>query len=445
MFLFPADPQLNDFSHARVDPAIVDSSYLSRRVLGIDNVGLKQIGKGFVYFRGAQTKTKLKSVDADMVLFDEYDEIPEQAISLAEKRLGHSLLKMKRYASTPTIPDTGIDHLYEKSDKRAWHLKCSHCNEWQPLNFADNVDLKSADVICRKCKQPLDRLTRGEWVPEHPGRAMHGYHINKLFCARTDVKELIENSFKTRSFEIQEFYNSDLGEAYIVPGGRLTDDVIDSCVDNYHMPGTSERCTMGVDIGKDINVRISKHKGDIKHAVYIGTVKEFEQLDVLMNQYDVSMCVVDALPETRKATEFCARFPGRAFRCYYWSSDTSRSEYFAKDEDDQKVTANRTVACDYMVNRLRIRTNRLPRNIKDIPHYYDQMKAPARIFKKDERGNEYAMYVEGNKADHYFHAEVYDEIAYNIILKILEEHSQSSGEIFTAEEEGIEPVTIGAY
>lgn len=446
LFLFPADPQLNDFSHGRVDPAILDSPYLSKRVAGIDNVGLKQIGRGFVYFRGAQIKRKIRSIDADMILFDEYDEMPEEATSLGEKRLGHSLLRYRRYVSTPTIPDSGINHLYEESDQRRWHLKCGHCGEWQFLKFPDNVDMKSAEVICRKCHQPIDRLQEGEWVAEHPDRPVHGYHINKLFCGRTDIRELINNSFKTRSFELQEFFNSDLGEAYVVEGGRLSDDLLMACADDYSMPSTEDRCTMGVDIGKKINVRVSKHRGYIKQAVYIGTVNEFEELDILMRQYDVSMAVVDALPETRKSAEFCSRWPGRAFRCYYWPSDTNRNEYFVHDVEDQKITVNRTMACDYMVDRFRERTNRLPKNIKDVKDYFDHLKAPARIYKKDEKGVEYAFYSEGNKPDHYFHAEVYDEIACNLVREIIEEHEAAHAvEIVTQDDIGLEAVTIGDY
>ncbi len=96
-----------------------------------------------------------------------------------------------------------------------------------------------------------------------------------------------------------------------------------------------------------------------------------------------------------------------------------------------------------MVNRLKNRTNRLPSNIRNIEHYFEHMKAPARLYKKDEKGNEYAIFVEGNKPDHYFHAEVYDEIAVNIIKQILEDNSQGQEEIITQEEVGIERVEIG--
>lgn len=444
MFLFPADAQLYDFSHSRIGPSIQDSPYLSDRVRGVDNVGLKQIGRGFVYFRGMQSNTKVKSVDADLLLFDEYDEMPEQQIVLAQKRVGHSRLKFKRYASTPTVPEMGIDALYEASDRRRWHIKCEHCGLWQPLTFDANVDLKTATIVCSKCRQPVDRLQRGEWVAEFPSRSVHGYHISKLFCARTAISELVDNSLKTRAFEVQEFYNSDLGEAYVVSGGRMTDEMLTACIDDYLMPGTGTRTTMGVDIGKDINVRISEHRANgIKTAAYIGTVKEFEDLDILMAQYDVSMCVVDAQPEVRKSMEFCSRWPGRAFRCYYLPSDTGRGEYFEYDIDDQKITANRTVAGDTMTNRFKQRTNRIPKNARDIPGYFDQMKAPVRMYKKDDRGTEYAIYVEGNKADHYFHAEVYDEIAFNMIDKIIRNSNVPIVEISTAEEAGIERVEIG--
>jgi len=86
LYVFPAIAQVSDFVRARVDPAIEESAYLAARVRPVkgvltssskfaDNVGLKRVGKGYLYFRGSNASAGLKSVDADIVVYDEVDEL----------------------------------------------------------------------------------------------------------------------------------------------------------------------------------------------------------------------------------------------------------------------------------------------------------------------------------------------------------------------------------
>jgi len=58
---------------------------------------------------------------------------------------------------------------------------------------------------------------------------------------------------------------------------------------------------MGVDQGKDLHVVIGKRGWDKSRMVHLGVYKDWEDLDRLMKSFNVSRCVVDALPETRTA------------------------------------------------------------------------------------------------------------------------------------------------
>src|SRR5207237_36096 len=130
MYVFPAKEQLGDFTRARIDSAIAESAYLQARVGAAaddsgartgrptDNVGLKRIGRGHLYFRGSNAKGGLISVDADLVIYDEVDRLKTGTLSLGAKRLGSSQLAWQRYLSTPLYPETGIDALWLKSDRR---------------------------------------------------------------------------------------------------------------------------------------------------------------------------------------------------------------------------------------------------------------------------------------------------------------------------------------
>jgi hypothetical protein len=415
----PADPELGSFVHGRVNPAIADCEYLLSKLTATDNVGLKKIGRGFIYFRGSRKPHKLKTIDSDCMLYDELDELTEGTIARGEKRLGHSTLKWQRAVSTPTYPEEGIDKLYQESNQMQWFIPCQHCGLKQTLTFEHNVDIETEKVICRGCKKEIDRLGDGEWVATYPERPIHGYHINKLFCAFTDIHKLIENSQSIAQFEIQEFYNSDLGLPYAAKGNRMAKSDLRACVDpSYQAPTPADHCTMGVDVGTVLNVKISELQDGKRRAVHICALNTFEELDELMENYNVDICVIDANPETRKAKEFQSRFLGRVYLAYYWPSDDKRKELLEIAEDEEEgadvVKINRTQAGDYIVGEYQHRRVILPSNAEYIPQFFTQMVAPLRVVEKGPDGNEVAKYKEFGKPDHYFHADIYDFIANKI-------------------------------
>ena len=118
--------------------------------------------------------------------------------------------------------------------------------------------------------------------------------------------------------------------------------------------------------------------------------------------------------------------------------DYQEGEYYKLDREKMTVEAHRTMACDYMVNSLATRRCRLPENIKDLrPEYYKQLKIPIRVLEKDAKGTEYATYISTNPADHYFHAEVYDELASHIAKGLM----VSPGDISSS---GVKRVSVGS-
>jgi hypothetical protein len=429
LYVFPAKEQVGDFSRARVDTAVEESAYLQGRVQpekGIhpigkptDNVGLKRVGNGYIYFRGSNAEAGLISVDADLVIYDEVDRLKPATMSLGKKRLGSSLLGWQRYVSTPKYPETGVDLLWLRSDRRRYHLRCEHCGERQPLSFPDNVR-EDGEVICRRCHGGLNRLAPGEWVPENPGAELRGYHMTKLLSPRADIRALARLGYAigrrdvTDPSEIQEFWNQDLGLPHAPEGGQLSRAEIEACRAEYSLDEWAPRgCTMGVDIGAKLHVRVNAPgpEGKIR-AVFIGTVLSFEELDGLMAQYDVSCCVVDAEPEHHSARNFANRFAGRVWLCHYPNTATwPHQEAAVWDEEERTVSAHRTLTLDATFARVRERRIEYPREVLALPEFAEHMMAPIRVIEKDKAGNLVAKYVEGSRPDHYAHAENYAYIA----------------------------------
>ena len=216
LYVFPTDEIVSDFSSARIGPAIEASPYLEgvvveggaaevdgRRPRGADRVTLKRVRDRFIYLRGGQVKPdgrahQLKTIDADVLVLDELDEMDPRAPSIAVKRLGHSLIAEERWISTPTYSGLGIHVAWLLSDMREWFVRCGSCGKRQMLSIAsvvvewdeigrpvswnnDGVSIPQGGIeisrpiaACQKCGKKLDRLCPSMRGGQVPGRVAPG-------------------------------------------------------------------------------------------------------------------------------------------------------------------------------------------------------------------------------------------------------------------------------
>lgn len=459
LYVFPTDVHVSDFSTARIGPAIEASPYLEsiisseagpdgesgagtpaggrqRRRRGSDRVTLKRIRNRFIYLRGGQVKVdgrapQLKSIDADALYLDEVDEIDPRAISLARQRLGHSKLKLKRDASTPTYANIGVHALWQETDQREWFIRCGRCGRWQFLTIKHVVqewDLLERPVAwhgapdkawaaCERCGGRLDHRAAGQWVARYPGREIHGYHLTKLFSPMARLLDIVRALQETDESKRKETVNQDLGEPYSPRGGRLTDEQLDACRREYgHGPAPGEKTYAGIDVGKLINVVIrgSRHPetGEIPQR-WAGEVEHEADVVRELRRWNVTRCVMDALPETRMARNVQAAMPpGVVWLAYYTDGGNvaKKPEPISWDEEDGTVTMDRTRTLDDMVADFVDKTRTLPAYARDVPDYYAHMKASVRVMEKTARGDKVARYIH-TEPDHYAHAENYARAA----------------------------------
>src|SRR5256712_9629102 len=90
MYFFPTRTDVLEFSKSRVSPLLMDNPFLLKLMKDTDTAGLKRIGDAHLYLRGMQSTVGMKSVPADMIVFDELDEATPDAKALARERHGHS-------------------------------------------------------------------------------------------------------------------------------------------------------------------------------------------------------------------------------------------------------------------------------------------------------------------------------------------------------------------
>ena len=307
LFCHPSQTQLNDFSHERIDEAILFSDHLREKVNGINNVGLKSVAGTFLYFRGMQNLNQIISIAADFAFLDERDQMIQSRIPIVKKRLGNSTYKHLIEVSTPTFPDYGISERFKESDGREWFIRCASCGRRQNLTMDQNLfptkDEKGFYFGCSKCKKTIDHSMSGEWVPARPGRDLRGYHISKLMSPTSTAKELKDSEKEDKAVH----FNFDLGLPYAREGGKTGPEMLNAIRGDHESTQTTTKGILGIDVGNKLNCVLGIPGKVLDFAEY----DDFEDLDGLMRSGDVFACVIDALPETRKAKEFAQRWAGK--------------------------------------------------------------------------------------------------------------------------------------
>lgn len=418
LYVLPGFEDAYNFSDARVATAIRRSAHLRSRVRSTDNKGLKQIGDGFVYFRGSGSEQQALSVPADVLVLDEFDRLDRRQVPMFLRRLSApTSMKLLRAFSTPTFPEHGIHARWLATDRRRWLVRCRRCRAEAPLGWEAGedhfVDEERAALVCLRCGARLSReaVAAGRWVAERPEEVRRGYHISKLVVPGEDIAELVANHRITDEESTQVHFNFDLGVPYAPRGGSLSRDLILACGrEDLHLPDRYEGpdwVTAGVDVGKVLHVRISRwSEQGLALPLFIGTVEGFEELAGLWRRYNVNFGLVDERPEERKAREFVEAFPGRCM-LVRWSSDEQRDP-LVEDRERGLVIARRSAACDRLVEAIETQRRLLPR---DLPRdYLSHMTAVHRVIEETRGGQKVARY-RSERADDYFFAEVHDLLA----------------------------------
>ncbi len=424
IYFFPTDDDVREFSKARVAPIIKDSPHLASIVNDVDSVGLRQIGTGFLYFRGMRSKIRMKSVPGDMLVFDELDEVTEAQKELADKRLLHSKLKWRYLLSTPTFDNYGIDMEFQKSDKRYWNLICKTCDtrnicEFQFPDIIKRISETKAVLQCRNCTGVLDSQY-GVWVAQRKTERIHGYHLCGLYGGEVDLSETLYKWEGGRGRE--EFMRSNMGIPWVSADMRVTRDMVESCIGSHemgHINGT--RCYMGVDQrGSDLHIVIRQNDPLTRRPIVrcVAKVKTFPELDAYLRIYDVDLCVIDGLPNQHSARDFAKRFSGKVYLCYY--QDNQKGAYVWKHPDDKaedefkdwSVNVNRTEALDAMYEEITRRELCLPKMGDSLQReFIEQMINMAKVHDVDEEtGVKKAVWKKLGE-DHFAHANSYSAIA----------------------------------
>ena len=419
LYLFPTRDDVKDFSKARFDPLIESNSCIAKFVHNTDATNIKQIGKGFLYLRGARvtknvgggkkTSSQLKSIPVDRVVFDERDEMDDSMVELARERVSHSDIKEIISLGTPTIPDYGIDKMFQSSDQRVWMLKCEKCNKHTCLELEFPACIVrqpngTAKRVCVHCGSEVHPWN-GEWVAQYPERDLVGWWIsqlNSLYVAPGYILDLYEDP---PNGNLAEIMNSKLGRAYIPAENRLNiSEVYACCGSDAPLLRHEGPCCMGVDVGNPtlhVVVGHRKTKHNIK-VIWMGRVSSFNDLHDIAQKFGVRSMVIDLKPEIRKVREFQAAEPYSVFACDYLEMKTGMTSW---DEKEKVIKCNRTEICDashdFIISPGKVE---LPRRNAELEIFAKEMSNIAKVLEEDHDTGARIYRYKKLGADHYRHA-----------------------------------------
>lgn len=317
-----------------------------------------------------------QSIDADVLVVDELDfQKPNVRQMWEERTEGSASLDIVYWIGYPSIPNYGIEELYESSDKRMWFIECGHCHKRQVLEFPDNVDMDKEIYICKFCKKELsDEMRRkGIWKITEPGRDIHGYWINKLMAPWIPASKIIGRFKKDTP---KKFYNYTLGLPYVSKETELSDAVIQKTM-------IEEEELALIRAQEDVRVLIGIDQGDIFHMlVAIATptmivvvaaeqLRNEEGLKKRLEFYKPDMVVMDMFPNRHTAKKLCKEYGLNKFfmaKERNWTETSKARNYWNLNRATSEVGLERTESIDAMIEYIMKGAIKFRRTIPRLIH-----------------------------------------------------------------------------
>lgn len=463
IYTFPTYSDMLTYAAARIPPIIEDALIMNENMYGwqphfmeepptyidsmmvVNSAKLRRIRDTFLFLKGTMGDNSAISVDSDWNIHDEINFSNQSVLNKFHSRLGASKLGWEYNFSTPTIPAYGVSKMFNSSDQNFWYITCPHCGKSYKMDFKINVvelayerkkkEGRSFIYQCQYCKREISDNTRanGRYIAEVPSiKDYRGYHIDKMINPVISADELIKskNSYRKEA----DFWNFDLGLEYSEKTTNLTLELLEQLktvcgvYSMWSFAKVEDMVTMGVDQGDTLWVEISAN--DVatgkRKVIYAEKVdyKEFEdedpfqRLPELMERYNVHVCVIDALPNKNDSRAFKNQFlkDHRVFMAYYTATKDGDINV---NKDEGVVNIDRTEGFKWTFNRIYNGEIGIPSDCEIMELWEQHMCNLKKETIEDDATGKITESFERTGPDHFNHAHLYDEVAYDILMNVL--------------------------
>jgi hypothetical protein len=436
MHLMPTVDVVSAYSQARLGTLIKENpTHIGKFVKpggkGADTVGIKRVGKSWLYLRGASLTQKvgvgddkqsaqIASVPVDWMIYDELGFMGEDVIDKGRGRQYHSTHRRETFIANPGEPGQGIAALFEMSDQGYWARKCTVCDHWTiaDLSFPNcvkqDLNTKKGYIACDKCGRPVpfwSGVGTGMYVPQKRENSayMQGIHWSHLTSAFNDPWEVRQEFENPPRGNLRDVYRLRLGLPYLDTQSQLTTSEVYACCNHDLMPlSHAGPCAMGVDVGKIKHVVIGvktghSRDGDRHQIVKVCEVDTFNEIHDLIRAYNVRRAVIDIRPYEDEVRSFQKAECIPIFLCQYLDGSVQPISF---NDITGIVKVNRTEICDASHRAIMNKTITIPRRCTAIDTFAKQVTGTAKVLDRNQRtGLEIFRYQRGMGAeDHYRHA-----------------------------------------
>jgi hypothetical protein len=224
--------QLSDFSEDKLKQFLLYSPYVhshyfmgssirdrvqDKVLLNSSHITLRNAGK--------LSHKSIQGISADLLTFDETQNLLTDVIQDVEETTGHSKYKLKIYAGTARTTNNTLESYWQWSSQNEYMVKCMHCNNW---NYLDEKVIGVNDYICSKCGGNIN-MRNGHWVKSVSGSDFEGFRIPQMIVPSYTFNDI---KFKYNHYTHQIFYNNVLGLPYDMAEMPITDMELRRCCIN---------------------------------------------------------------------------------------------------------------------------------------------------------------------------------------------------------------------
>ena len=373
-YILPTVEMVQKFVGSKVNAMAQENEAISILMKDKDSITLKQIGRNFIHYLGAQTERSAIMLTLDMLVADEYDKSPQEILEIYNSRLQHSDYGYKWVFSNPTIPDFGVDKYWNLSDKKMWHVHHS-CGKTFVMDETC-INFTTREYTCPHCQNVITReeIRMGDWIATSSGE-WSGYWIplwiNPMVQART-ICDYKRNATK------EYFYNFVAGLPYVNPNDALSQSTL---VRNL-VPEVNEqtgRTIIGVDTGHDIHYTMMNKQGIFYHgycpSVAANPVPGYDpytELEKRLIEYPGSVLVSDQGGDLIGIRKLQAKYPGRVFLCWF-TKETKNKELIRWGENEEygKVLVDRNRVIQLAVDQLNEQRMSINGTVEEWQPYFD--------------------------------------------------------------------------